>query len=184
VEVEADLALDFASFLLRYHKDLEYADFTEDNNVQDLIRRAEAFRQWADIEDLAASIDNITSVFEQHRTTAANAMQEIFQHTEKIKKDVSSKIAEQTSIFAEMKGEFEKFEADVPKVEPIKPVEVTAEEMGIMKRMIYDIKEFTTQTDNFVRQNMLTKIDIYNTSVEDVSQSVKNLSGKYGYYKT
>lgn len=44
VEVEADLALDFASFLLRYHKDLEYADFTEDNNVQDLIRRAEAFR--------------------------------------------------------------------------------------------------------------------------------------------
>lgn len=78
VEVEADLALDFASFLLRYHKDLEYADFTEDNNVQDLIRRAEAFRQWADIEDLAASIDNITSVFEQHRTTAANAMQEIF----------------------------------------------------------------------------------------------------------
>ena len=149
-----------------------------------MIRRAEAFRQWADIEDLAASIDNITSVFEQHRTTAANAMQEIFQHTEKIKKDVGSKIAEQTSIFAEMKGELEKFEADVPKVEPIKPVEVTAEEMGIMKRMIYDIKEFTTQTDNFVRQNMLTKIDIYNTSVEDVSQSVKNLSGKYGYYKT
>lgn len=57
VEAEADLALDFASFLLRYHKDLEYADFTEDNNVQDLIRRAEAFRQWADIEDLASSID-------------------------------------------------------------------------------------------------------------------------------
>jgi hypothetical protein len=43
-----------------------------------LIRRAEAFRQWADIEDLAASIDNITQVFEQHRSTAANAMQEIF----------------------------------------------------------------------------------------------------------
>jgi Tfp pilus assembly protein PilE len=32
--------------------------------VQDLIRRAEAFRQWADIEDLAASIDQITAVFE------------------------------------------------------------------------------------------------------------------------
>jgi len=44
VESESDLALDFSSFLLRYHKDLEYADFTEDNNVQDLIRRAEAFR--------------------------------------------------------------------------------------------------------------------------------------------
>jgi len=33
VESESDLALDFSSFLLRYHKDLEYADFTEDNNV-------------------------------------------------------------------------------------------------------------------------------------------------------
>ena len=64
VESESDLALDFSSFLLRYHKVLEYADFTEDANVQDLIRRAESFRQWADIEDLAQSIDQITQVFE------------------------------------------------------------------------------------------------------------------------
>ena len=104
-EAESDLALDFASFLLRYHKDLEYADFTEDNNFQDLIRRAEAFRQWADIEDLASSIEQVTQVFEQHRTTAANAMQEIFQHTEKIKKEVSSRISEQVAALSLLKEE-------------------------------------------------------------------------------
>lgn len=73
--------------------------------MQDLIRRAEAFRQWADIEDLAASIDQISQVFEQHRTTAANAMSEIFQHTEKIKKDVTSKISEQSSLMTQIKGD-------------------------------------------------------------------------------
>jgi transcriptional regulator with AAA-type ATPase domain len=149
------LALDFASFLLRYHKDLEYADFTEDNNVQDLIRRAEAFRQWADIEDLAATIDQITQVFEQHRTTAANAMSEIFQHTEKIKRDVMDKISETSSALTDLRGEQEtalKVMESV-KVDAVKPIEpeVTLEDLNIMKRMIFEMKDFTTQTDNFVR---------------------------------
>lgn len=116
MEAEADLALDFASFLLRYHKDLEYADFTEDNNVQDLIRRAEAFRQWADIEDLAASIDQITQVFEQHRSTAANAMQEIFQHTERIKKEITGKISEQSQQMNAMKDEYKEVKLEATKV--------------------------------------------------------------------
>jgi hypothetical protein len=33
-EEEATLALDFASFLLRYHRDLDYSDFSDDLFVQ------------------------------------------------------------------------------------------------------------------------------------------------------
>lgn len=34
-------------------------------------------------------------------------MQEIFQHTERIKKEIASKIAETKSEFADMKGQYE-----------------------------------------------------------------------------
>jgi len=32
-EDESDLALDFSSFLLRYHRDLDYGDFAEDQII-------------------------------------------------------------------------------------------------------------------------------------------------------
>ena len=54
-ESEADLALDFSSFLLRYNRDLDYTDFSDDEQVHMKIKRAEVFRSWADIEDLAHS---------------------------------------------------------------------------------------------------------------------------------
>jgi hypothetical protein len=39
------------------------------------------------------------------------------------------------------------------KVEAVKPIEpeVTLEDLNIMKRMIFEMKDFTTQRDNFVR---------------------------------
>jgi hypothetical protein len=47
------LGLDFASFALRYFKDLSYSDFAEDINIQNKLKRAETFRMWVDIEDTA-----------------------------------------------------------------------------------------------------------------------------------
>lgn len=91
-------------------------------------------------------------MFEQHRTTAANAMQEIFQHTEKVKKDVMAKVSEQNNVFAQIKGEVANMQGEVKKVEyDPKPPEVTMEDLNIMKRMIFEIKDFTTATDSFVR---------------------------------
>jgi len=59
IDEDADLALDFASFLLRYHRDLDYSDFSDDLGLQTKIRRAEAFRSWADIEDLANGYESL-----------------------------------------------------------------------------------------------------------------------------
>ena len=72
-ETESDLALDFSSFLLRYNRELDYQDFSDDLNIQNKIKRAETFRSWADIEDLAHGFENLSTNFDQHRTTAANA---------------------------------------------------------------------------------------------------------------
>ena len=77
-EAESDLALDFSSFMLRYNRDLDYQDFSDDLNIQNKIKRAETFRSWADIEDLAHGFENLTTNFESHRTTAASAFQELY----------------------------------------------------------------------------------------------------------
>ena len=87
-EAESDLALDFSSFLLRYNRDLDYQDFSDDLNIQNKIKRAETFRSWADIEDLAHGFENLSSNFESHRTTAANAFNELYQYIEKTKQEL------------------------------------------------------------------------------------------------
>ena len=58
------MALDFSSFLLRYHRDLNYEDFSEDKTVLQLIRRAEMYRNWADVEDLANGFETLQGNFE------------------------------------------------------------------------------------------------------------------------
>ena len=70
---EVDLALDFCAFLLRYHRDIDYTDFSEDQYASGKIRRAEVYRAWADIEDLANGYETINANFEKHRGVTSNA---------------------------------------------------------------------------------------------------------------
>jgi len=51
------------------------------------IKRAETFRSWADIEDLANGFESISTNFEQHQTTAAKAFQELNNYIEKSKRE-------------------------------------------------------------------------------------------------
>ena len=89
-DTEADLSLDFSSFLLRYNRDLDYTDFSDDEQIHQKIKRAEVFRSWADIEDLAHSQEVFQQEFESHRTTAANAFQELYAYIEKTKKELKN----------------------------------------------------------------------------------------------
>lgn len=88
------MALDFASFLLRYHRDLDYQDFSDEQEVINQVRRAESYRSWADIEDLANGFESITSNFEAHKVTAASAFNELYNHIEKFKREVSVKLSD------------------------------------------------------------------------------------------
>jgi len=63
---EPDQALDFASFLLRYHRNLYYEEFSDEPSVVSKIKRAETFRAWADIEDLALGYERLMNSFNSH----------------------------------------------------------------------------------------------------------------------
>ena len=84
---DVELALDFCAFLLRYHKDIDYSDFSDETYVVNKIRRAEIYRSWADIEDLANGYETINGNFEKHRSVTSNAFQEIIKLVEKIKQE-------------------------------------------------------------------------------------------------
>jgi hypothetical protein len=82
---DAELALDFCAFLLRYHRDIDYADFSDDQYVVGRIRRSEVYRAWADIEDLANGYETINANFDKHRGVTSNAFQELVRLVEKVK---------------------------------------------------------------------------------------------------
>jgi len=48
----SDLGQNVTSMLLRYNKDLQYSDFSEDEGVVGRIKRAEMYGTWRDIEDV------------------------------------------------------------------------------------------------------------------------------------
>ncbi len=50
---ESELALDLCSFLLRYHRGLDYGDFSENPYCVQRLRRYEDFKCWSEIEDVA-----------------------------------------------------------------------------------------------------------------------------------
>lgn len=49
------------------------------------IRRAEVYRAWADIEDLANGYETMNANFEKHRGVTSNAFQELVKLVEKVK---------------------------------------------------------------------------------------------------
>src|SRR3569833_939048 len=89
---DQELSLDFCSFLLRYHKDIDYVDFSEDELVVQKIRRAEIYRSWADIEDLAHGYETLNNNFEKHRTVTSSAFSEIVKLVDKVKSECISMI--------------------------------------------------------------------------------------------
>jgi lipopolysaccharide export LptBFGC system permease protein LptF len=53
--------------------------------VSGKIRRAEVYRAWADIEDLANGYETMNANFEKHRGVTSNAFQELVKLVEKVK---------------------------------------------------------------------------------------------------
>ena len=91
-QVESDLALDFASFLLRYHRLLYYEEFSDDQRVVSMIKRAETFRAWADIEDISLQQERMMNTFSQHQQSTHKAFYDLRNYTKATKDQISQQI--------------------------------------------------------------------------------------------
>lgn len=85
---ERNLALNFTSFLLRYHQDLDYTDFSEDESVIRQIKRAEMYRNWVDIEDLATGYETL----QKSNSSSGKAFQEILALIDNVKGEMNEKV--------------------------------------------------------------------------------------------
>ena len=82
------MGLDFATFLLRYYRNVSYSTFSADETIQNRIKRAETYRAWADIEDLAHGYEKLTQNFTTHQKTVSAAFREVNNYIEKLRTDV------------------------------------------------------------------------------------------------
>lgn len=87
---ESDMGLDFSTFLLRYYRNVSYSAFSADETIQNRIKRAETFRAWADIEDLAHGYDKLIGNFTNHQKTVSAAFREVNTFIEKLRNEVQT----------------------------------------------------------------------------------------------
>ena len=87
---DSDLGLDFATYLLRYYRNVNYSSFSADEIIQNRIKRAETYRAWADIEDLAHGYEKLSANFTGHQKTVSAAFREVNSFIEKLRSEVQT----------------------------------------------------------------------------------------------
>ena len=105
-----------------------------------MIRRAESYRSWADIEDLADGYESLTTSFEQHKQTAASAFEEPYNHIEKFKRAINRKQEDQSNQFKMMREEFTKFRGETRAIEEKKSA-VTMDDIVLLKKNLFEIRD-------------------------------------------
>ena len=64
-ESDHQASLELASFLLRYHADIDYGDFTDDPFCIQKLRRYEDVKYAAEVEEITKSLEALTDKFYQ-----------------------------------------------------------------------------------------------------------------------
>lgn len=125
---------------MRYHRDLDYSDFSEDDELIAKVKRAESYRAWADIEDVANGLEALATNFTSHQTTAASAFTELFNHIEKFKKDFMFKVTEVGREFTAIKTEFQDVREEMREIEKQK-ASVTIDDIQILRKKIFEMRD-------------------------------------------
>ena len=81
---EVEAALELSQFLLRYHRGVDYGDFSDNPYVVQRIRRYCDFKIWFEIEELSGSQEDLTGNFSDFKSMTQRALQEIVAHLERI----------------------------------------------------------------------------------------------------
>ena len=55
----ADEACEFASFLLRYHQNIDYSDFSKDPEIAIILRRYEQIKYSSELELLGKTVESL-----------------------------------------------------------------------------------------------------------------------------
>ena len=71
---EVEAALGLAQFLLRYHRAVDYGDFSENPYAVQRIRRFCDYKVWFEIEELSGSHEDLSGNFSEFKTVTQKAL--------------------------------------------------------------------------------------------------------------
>ena len=81
---EVENALELAYFLLRYHRAVDFGDFSEVLHVTQRIRRYHDYKVWYEIEELSGQHDELSGNFGNFKDVTQKALTEILAHIERL----------------------------------------------------------------------------------------------------
>jgi len=84
---ESEAALELCAFIMRYHRSVDYADFSDSPFMVQRLRRFLEFKQWAEIEELQNITDSFSNKFDLFKASNHNAFQEILAYLDRITKE-------------------------------------------------------------------------------------------------
>lgn len=71
---EVEAALDLAQFLLRYHRAVDYGDFSENPYVVQRIRRYHDYKIWFEIEEISGMQEDLSGNFGDFKGVTQKAL--------------------------------------------------------------------------------------------------------------
>ena len=81
---ESEASLELAAFLLRYHRSVDYGDFSDHPYVVQRIRRYCDYRFWFELEEQGNGQEELNNKFNSFQSVTQTALKEIVAHLERI----------------------------------------------------------------------------------------------------
>ena len=72
---EVETTLELAQFLLRYHRGVDYGDFSDNPYVVQRIRRYHDYKIWFEIEEVSGSTQELNGTYHDFKTVTQKALQ-------------------------------------------------------------------------------------------------------------
>ena len=127
---------------------MNYEDFSDDEEVIKMIKRAEMYRNWADVEDIANGFETLQTNFENHRNTSSKAFEEMLDHIEKIKLDINEKTNATIDDISHTAKDIEQLNDDLRKIQNFYQNQPKMDDIQNVAQQVRDIN-----SENEVRLN-------------------------------
>ena len=167
-------AIDFCTFILRYNSHINHADFTEDLDLLEKIKRGELYRVWGDIEDLGNNHESLSKNFSDHEKTVAKAFQELYNHIEKVKSQLNNKIMENKNENIRINNAIDRISYD----KTMKPSDANTQarsEFGKAQESVKsnDFQQELDQIERFINEKVIRRIELLENHEDDITKKLQ-----------
>lgn len=110
---------------MRYHRAVDFGDFSDSPFVVQRLRRFQEFKAWAEIDDLQTLTETFSQRFDQFKQSNHNAFQELLTYLDRITKEFTH----QDQLKAEAAALRQKIQNDIDAQLAIKLSDITQKRM-------------------------------------------------------